>query len=79
MKLGLIPINIGMDSLEKLIGLAQYAESLGFESLWTFEHFMVPVEYESKYPYSKDGKMGGGSVNSRCRSAATCFFCSAVT
>jgi probable F420-dependent oxidoreductase len=24
---------------------------------------MVPVEYESKYPYSKDGKMGGGSDN----------------
>ena len=63
MKFGLIPINIGMDSLEDLIGLAQYAESLDFESLWTFEHVMVPVEYESKYPYSKDGKMGGGSDN----------------
>jgi len=63
MKLGLIPINIGMDSLENLVGFAQYAESLGFESLWTFEHVMVPVEYESKYPYSKDGKMGGGSDN----------------
>ena len=63
MKLGLIPINIGIDSLEKLVGLAQYAESLGFESLWTFEHVMVPVEYESRYPYSKDGKMGGGSDN----------------
>ena len=63
MKLGLIPINIGMDSLENLVGLAQYAESLGFESLWTFEHVMVPVEYESRYPYSKDGKMGGGSDN----------------
>ena len=44
MKFGLIPINIGMDSLESLIGLAQYAESLNFESLWTFEHVMVPVE-----------------------------------
>lgn len=63
MKLGLIPINIGMNSLEQLVGLAQYAESLGFESLWTFEHVMVPVEYESRYPYSKDGKMGGGSDN----------------
>ncbi|MEP4148410.1 MAG: LLM class F420-dependent oxidoreductase [Halioglobus sp.] len=63
MKFGLIPINIGMDSLENLVGLAQYAESLDFESLWTFEHVMVPVEYESKYPYRKDGKMGGGSDN----------------
>jgi probable F420-dependent oxidoreductase len=61
MKIGLIPINIGMDSLDSMVGLAQFAESLGFESAWTFEHVMVPVEYESKYPYSKDGKMGGGS------------------
>ena len=61
MKIGLIPINIGMDSLANLVGLAQLAESLGFESAWTFEHVMVPVEYESRYPYSKDGKMGGSS------------------
>jgi probable F420-dependent oxidoreductase len=52
-----------MDSLENLIGMAQYAESLNYESLWTFEHVMVPVEYESRYPYSKDGKMGGGPDN----------------
>ncbi len=63
MKVGLIPINIRMESLEQIVGVAQYAESLGFESVWTFEHVMVPVEYESKYPYSKDGKMGGGSDN----------------
>ena len=61
MKIALIPINIGMQSLEQVVGLAQLAEGLGFESVWTFEHTMVPVEYESKYPYNKDGKMGGGS------------------
>ena len=63
MKIGLIPINIRMQSLEQLVGLSQFIESLGFESVWTFEHVMVPVEYESKYPYSKDGKMGGDSTN----------------
>jgi len=63
MKIGLIPINIRMQSLEQLVGMAQFIESLGFESAWTFEHVMVPVEYESKYPYSKDGKMGGGPDN----------------
>jgi len=60
MKVALVPINIGVQSLDQVIGLAQLAESLGFESVWTFEHVMVPVEYESKYPYSKDGKMGAG-------------------
>ena len=63
MKIGLIPINIQMESLEKLVGLAQFVESQGFESVWTFEHVMVPVEYESRYPYNKEGKMGGGSDN----------------
>lgn len=50
MKFALVPINIGMQSLEQMVGLAQLVESLGFESVWTFEHVMVPVEYESKYP-----------------------------
>ncbi len=61
MKVAIVPINLGMQSLEQMVGLAQLAEKLGFESVWTFEHVMVPVEYESRYPYSKDGKMGGGS------------------
>jgi probable F420-dependent oxidoreductase len=60
MKIALIPINIGVRSLEQMVGLAQLAESLGFESVWTFEHVMVPVEYESRYPYSSNGKMGIG-------------------
>ena len=58
MKFGLIPVNVGVNSVEEMVGLAQYVESLGFESAWTFEHTMVPVDYASKYPYSQDGKMG---------------------
>lgn len=58
MKIGLIPVNIGVQSAEMMIGLAQKAESVGLESVWTFEHVIVPLEYESKYPYSENGKMG---------------------
>jgi probable F420-dependent oxidoreductase len=61
MKVALIPINIGMESVEQIVGLAQLAESLGFESVWTFEHAMIPLDYQSRYPYSSDGKMGGGA------------------
>ena len=43
MKLGIIPINIGVQSADQVIQLAQLAESLGFESVWTFEHVIVPV------------------------------------
>jgi probable F420-dependent oxidoreductase len=58
MKVGLIPVNIGVKSVDRMVGLAVHAEKVGFESVWTFEHVMVPVDYASKYPYSADGKMG---------------------
>jgi probable F420-dependent oxidoreductase len=58
MKVGLIPVNIGVKNVDKMVGLAVHAEETGFESVWTFEHVMVPVDYASKYPYSADGKMG---------------------
>lgn len=58
MKVGLIPVNIGITDPAQMIGLAQLAESVGFESVWTFEHVIVPVDYQSKYPYNDSGKMG---------------------
>jgi probable F420-dependent oxidoreductase len=58
MKFGLVPINVGVKSVDQIVGLAQLAEAVGMESVWTFEHVMVPVDYGSKYPYSADGKMG---------------------
>jgi len=52
--------NIGPFSQpEGLTHLAQTAERVGIESLWTVEHAAVPVGYQSKYPYSGDGKMPG--------------------
>ena len=58
MKVGLIPVNIGVTSTEQMIGMAQLAERLGYESVWTFEHVIVPNDYKSKYPYDASGKMG---------------------
>jgi len=58
MKIGIIPVNVGVQSVEKMVELAVLAEQSGIESLWTFEHVIVPVDYASKYPYSPNGKMG---------------------
>ncbi len=58
MKLGLIPVNIGFTDPAHMIGLARTAEAAGFESVWTFEHVIVPLDYASKYPYNESGKMG---------------------
>ena len=58
MKVGIIPINIGVQSPAQIVQTAQLIESLGYESAWTFEHVIVPVSYDSKYPYNKSGNMG---------------------
>ncbi len=58
MKLGIIPVNMGVQNGEQAVQLAQLAESLGYESVWTFEHVMIPMEYQSKYPYNDTGRMG---------------------
>ena len=58
MKFALIPVNVGVTSVEQMIGMAQAAENAGVESVWTFEHVIVPNDYSSKYPYSPNGKMG---------------------
>ncbi|HZJ27879.1 MAG TPA: LLM class F420-dependent oxidoreductase [Acidimicrobiia bacterium] len=41
-------------------GLGRIAEQHGIESLWTIEHTVVPADYQSRYPYSADGRMPGG-------------------
>jgi probable F420-dependent oxidoreductase len=62
MKFGLRYCNTGryVDA-HQAIELARTAEEVGFESLWTVEHTVVPAGYESAYPYSNDGKMAGGA------------------
>jgi len=37
--------------------LARAAEARGIESLWVPEHPIVPVQYETRYPLSADGKL----------------------
>jgi probable F420-dependent oxidoreductase len=36
---------------------AQHAEACGFDGIYTVEHAVVPVGYQSKYPYAPDGRM----------------------
>jgi probable F420-dependent oxidoreductase len=58
MKIGLIPVNLGVADVGQMIAASKKAEAIGIESLWTFEHVIIPVDYQSKYPYSPTGKMG---------------------
>ena len=59
MKIGIVSINVGGPATaENMIDVVQHAEAAGIESVWTFEHVIVPTDYESQYPYAKSGKMG---------------------
>jgi probable F420-dependent oxidoreductase len=57
-KIGIVPVNVGVADPSWVGEVAALAESSGLESVWTFEHVMVPVDYASRYPYSSKGKMG---------------------
>jgi probable F420-dependent oxidoreductase len=58
-KLGLLPpYRFGVTTDPAWMGaFAQHADQVGFESLLTVEHVVVPVGYESRYPYSETGRM----------------------
>lgn len=57
MKVGIVPINVGFSDPAQIVAIAQKAEQVGLESAWTYEHAVVPVDYASRYPYSRSGKM----------------------
>ncbi len=60
MKAGIIFANSGRFGNPELFGqLANDCERLGFESLWTVEHVVIPQPH-MPYPGSKDGRMPGG-------------------
>jgi len=60
MKFGLMFANAGpFGQPDLLTTLAQTAEAVGVESLWTVEHVVVPEGYESAYPYARSGRMPG--------------------
>lgn len=45
---------------EHALAIARHAEAAGYESLWAVQHVVVPVEHESRYPYSESGTIPGG-------------------
>ena len=58
MKFGLMYANAGPFAYpEMLTHLATTAERVGIESMWTIEHVVIPVGYQSTYPYDPSGKI----------------------
>jgi probable F420-dependent oxidoreductase len=59
MKFGIMAANVVFADGEAAKAVATAADDLGYESIWTVEHVVVPADYQSWDPYSKSGKMGG--------------------
>lgn len=61
MKFGVMFANAGNGAQPAFAAeLVHLIEELGFESLWTVEHVVLPASFGSQYPYSPDGKIPGG-------------------
>jgi probable F420-dependent oxidoreductase len=58
-KFGIMAANVLFTDGEGAKAVATAADDLGYESIWTVEHVVVPADYQSWDPYSKSGKMGG--------------------
>ena len=58
MKLGFALPNIGpVGGPEAIIKIAQRAEALGYDSLWTIERLLWPVKPQTPYPVTPDGSL----------------------
>jgi probable F420-dependent oxidoreductase len=57
MKVGVLLPNAGPKaSAEHVAEVARSAEALGFDSLWTSDHVLIPDHVESYYPYRANGR-----------------------
>jgi probable F420-dependent oxidoreductase len=56
MKVGVLLPNAGPKaSAEHIAVVARTAEALGFDSVWTSDHVLIPEQVESYYPYRANG------------------------
>lgn len=61
MQLGILaPANSPVATPEFVTALGVGVEERGFHSVWAPEHVVLFDEYASKYPYTPDGRIGGG-------------------
>ena len=47
-----------LSSPDQVAAYARAAEDTGFESIWVFEHAVIPAGYTSRYPYNPEGRVG---------------------
>ncbi len=77
---GIVPVNASPFLAPGfLVEFGRLAEELGYESLWTFEHVIVPEHYESVYPYNPSGKLALSGTQAFVDPLVALSFVAAVT
>lgn len=57
MEFGIHLLGLGRKAnVADILTVAKAAEDLGYHSVWINDHVVVPTQYESKYPYTADGR-----------------------
>ena len=80
MKVGLMFANVGAASDPACLSrIAIAAEQIGVESLWAVEHVVIPVDYASRYPYSRAGALPGSEDSPIPDPLLALAYCAAVT
>lgn len=80
MDLGVLVPQIGHNSgPAALRDVAQAAEDLGFASLWTTDHVIMPATYSSSYPFAEDNKISVDGDQPYYELFTTLGYLSAVT
>jgi probable F420-dependent oxidoreductase len=66
-------------SRETVLGVAQAAERLGFDSVWTNSHTVVPASFKPRYPYGDDGMPSWNAKTAWADAMITLGFVAAAT
>jgi len=64
---------------ESIARVARRAEELGYDSLWVSDHIIFPIQLQSAYPYSPDGKLPLDPTNPLLEPFTVLSYAAAVT
>ena len=64
---------------ETVLGVARAAEQLGFDSVWTNSHTVVPASFKPRYPYSESGVPSWNAGTAWADAMTTLGFVAAAT
>lgn len=74
-----VPLSSVNTSAAFLRTLGAAVEERGFESIWVAEHVVLFDDYDSRYPYSPDGKFPGGGDTGLLEPLTALTYLAAVT